>query len=170
MSAGRRTGPLDPAAAAPSLSDQTGFDLDIEEEHDGRVARPELPHAALIFVGGVLGTLARDVVVTHWPSPSDGLPWAVMIINLTGAFVLGALGASLFTRKPEWVGPRLFLATGVLGGWTTYCTIITGTLILGHHGAHGWAAVSLFLSITVPVLGAGLGILVGSLLLRGRRT
>jgi CrcB protein len=123
---------------------------------------------ALVFIGGFLGTLARYGVVDRHPASTRSVDATVLLINLSGALILGILGTSLFTRRPSWVGLRLSLATGLLGGWTTYSAVIAGALLLSHDHATAAGLTTLVLELIVPVLGAGLGLLLGSLLTRAR--
>ena len=46
---------------------------------------------ALVALGGIVGTAARYGFARAVPTPSGGWPWATFIVNLVGAFVLGAL-------------------------------------------------------------------------------
>jgi fluoride exporter len=83
----------------------------------------------LVVVGGGLGSGARYLVST-WALArlGSGFPWGTLTVNVVGSLLLGAmvqLGIST-----ELIGPetRLFLATGVLGGFTTYSTFNYETL------------------------------------------
>ncbi|MEV6306199.1 CrcB family protein [Actinoplanes sp. NPDC051861] len=75
----------------------------------------DVDRAALVAVsaGGVLGALARYAISAAWP----GTPWATWAINVSGCFLIGALYTLVDRRIP-----RLFLGTGVLGGYTTFST------------------------------------------------
>ncbi len=68
---------------------------------------------AAVSAGGALGALARFAVTTALA----GSPWATWLVNVTGCFLIGVL-YTLVDRKV----PRLFLGTGVLGGYTTFST------------------------------------------------
>ncbi len=121
----------------------------------------------LVLAGGVLGTLGRYGVESLLPA-GDGWPWGTLTANVTGAFALGALLETLAQRGPESrVGRRvrLFVGTGVLGGYTTYSTYAVETDRLLSGGA-GFLA----LSYVVLTLLAGLGAAaVGVWLAAGRR-
>lgn len=91
-----------------------------------RFAHPFSPGVlALVFAGGVLGALSRWALGTAIPAP-DGWPLATLLINLSGALVLGGLLESLARRGPD-VGRRrlvrLTAGTGFLGAFTTYSTL-----------------------------------------------
>jgi CrcB protein len=159
----RRLSRFDLGATLRSLSTPVVLDPDIEPEVPGPPRGPSLPHLVLVFLGGFIGTLARYGVVFHHPAPTGSLDPTILLINTSGAFVLGVLGTTLFVRHQEWVGLRLTIATGVLGGWTTYSAVIAGSLTLAHQRAHLATLANLVFEMVVPVLGAGLGLLIGAL-------
>lgn len=81
------------------------------------------PALSLVFAGGVVGTSARAWVTSVWPG------WvALTLVNLLGAFVLGWFLARLRQVRAA-AGPdahqglQWFVATGVLGAFTTYGTL-----------------------------------------------
>ena len=125
-----------------------------------------LPHALAVFAGGFLGTLARYLLAHANPSPARSVDWLLLVINMTGSLILGALVTSVFARRPDAIGFRLFFATGVLGGWTTYSAIIASTITLGHQRLWGAAGVTLLVQLVGPVLAAFAGLRLG-LVLRG---
>ncbi len=75
-------------------------------------------------VGAIFGAIVRYAITNygkaHW---SRNFPYATLLINLTGAFILGFL----FTLKLP-IFPYAFLATGILGGYTTFSTLNTELL------------------------------------------
>ena len=92
---------------------------------------PRADEVAVVAVGGVIGALARagiGVVIPH-PDPS-AWPWATFITNLLGCVLLGLVVAYADGRHEQWLitAPtrarlvRPLLATGVLGGFTTFST------------------------------------------------
>jgi CrcB protein len=70
---------------------------------------------AAVFAGGFAGAIARAVVVGALPA-GDGWPWATFLVNVAGAFALGAL----LTRLPSGSLGRPLLGTGVCGALTTF--------------------------------------------------
>ena len=79
---------------------------------------------AAIFVGGGIGSVLRyavTLVVTQRFGP--GFPWATFAINITGSLIIGAV-FELSQTRALGVTPlvRIFLMTGVLGGYTTFST------------------------------------------------
>lgn len=107
----------------------------------------------LAAAGGALGTAARYLVnlgVAHWFNPS--WPWATPVVNVLGCGLMGAL-YMLFARWwPGGEGLRIFLATGVLGGFTTFSAFTLDVWLLVERGAHAAAALYLAGSIVCAML------------------
>lgn len=83
----------------------------------------------LVFAGGALGTSVRYLLTLSVP-PVGGVPLITLLLNVTGAFVLGWLLQSLALHGPdEGVRRdlRLFAGTGILGGYTTYSSLAVDT-------------------------------------------
>lgn len=134
-------------------------------------ARPYLRWRSLGLVasGGAVGTAARATLVLVVPS-LDGLPVAVFLINIVGAFLLGALidavaGAADVHRA---IGARLLLGTGALGGFTTYSALTVGVVLLIQAGRWADAVGYALLSVTLGVGAAFLGALASAALRRRR--
>ncbi|QIM19703.1 CrcB family protein [Leucobacter coleopterorum] len=93
-----------------------------------------LADLGLVALGGTLGTLGR-YGLSEALGEVAGLPFGVLIINLSGAFLLGALLEALALRGTDTGArriTRLLLGTGVLGGYTTYSLLATDiALMLG---------------------------------------
>lgn len=109
----------------------------------------------LVFAGGSIGTAAR-LAVGLWMPDVGGIPFATLAVNVLGALLIGILAA----RLPQTTGLRLFLGTGVLGGFTTYSAFMTGTVALWSAApvlAFAYAAGSLVLGLGSAALGLRLG-------------
>ena len=87
----------------------------------------------LVGVGGALGTLARYACSLTWPTASGTFPTTILLVNLSGAFLIG-LTLSVLVRIGRTGGPRLFSCIGVLGGWTTMSTASVSADLLIAHG------------------------------------
>ena len=82
------------------------------------------PVLVAVSVGGVLGALGRALMATAIPHTATGFPWSTFVINVSGCLLIGALMVLL---TEVWTGRRLlrpFLATGMLGGYTTFSTYV----------------------------------------------
>src|SRR3954453_5186330 len=84
----------------------------------------------LAALGGALGALARWGVATALPSSPGAWPWATLLVNLTGCLLRCVLLAVRLARFPGTPWLRPFLATGVLGGYTTFSTFAVETVTL----------------------------------------
>lgn len=110
--------------------------------------------ALLVFAGGTLGTAARMTLVV----PQDTV-WATIgtaVVNLLGAFALGYLNGAMM-RRPATArqrSTRLFLGTGMLGGFTTYSAFAV-------QAASGWWLLMGVLTVVVGVAVAWGGLLLG---------
>lgn len=125
-----------------------------------RVARPPVAVLGLVAVGGAVGAVARTALSLHWPPAAGGFPWSTLLENTTGAFALGWLLAVLpYRRRYGWAGP--LLATGFLGGYTTFATMGLELHALGGLGAVGLAATYLLASAVLGLLAVAAGIGLG---------
>ena len=118
-----------------------------------------------VFAGGVLGGLARQGIVDLWPGGT--VPWAVLLINVAGAFLLGAVvevvGARLLHRHPSLTVrvARPLLGTGFCGGFTTFSSLAVAVDTLTRDGRAGAAVAYLGLSLVLGLAAAGAGSAVG---------
>lgn len=116
-----------------------------------------------VGVGGALGGLARYLLTVAIPESRDGLPWTTLVINVVGAFALGALSAVLAEHPdaPRWLRP--LIGTGLLGGFTTfsaYALAIDDRFgLLGGSADPGLAWLGLALALLVGPLAAALGLM-----------
>ncbi|KQS07524.1 hypothetical protein ASG04_15325 [Curtobacterium sp. Leaf183] len=116
----------------------------------------------LVALGGAIGTAVRAVLAEAAPAV-DGVSWTILGINVVGAFCLGLLLEHLARRGPDEgrrQTVRLFVGTGVLGGFTTYSTLADDTARLltdGRWGAgSGYALLSVVLGLVAVVGGLAL--------------
>ena len=110
-----------------------------------------------VAAGGAIGAVLR-FGVTGWMARAEGLgfPLGVLVVNILGSFLIGALAVLSFQRGFAHLNP--FLITGILGGFTTFSTFSLEALTLYERGAIGAALVyvglSLVLSLAAVVLGS----------------
>jgi CrcB protein len=95
---------------------------------------------AAVAAGGVLGALARYAIGVTWPHTPTEFPWATWSINVSGCFLIGVLYTLLARFRPGHRLVRLFLGTGVLGGYTTFSTAGTDVLYAAPAVAVGYLA------------------------------
>ncbi|MFJ5486868.1 CrcB family protein [Hansschlegelia beijingensis] len=74
----------------------------------------------LVALGGALGSVARYLVnIASSRVFGMGFPWGTLTVNVVGGFAMGLL-AALLALKGGSQEMRVFLMTGVLGGFTTF--------------------------------------------------
>jgi fluoride exporter len=76
-----------------------------------------------IFVGGVIGAVARVGLSEALPHGVGGWPWATFTVNMVGALLLGWFVTRLGERLPPSTYRRPLLGTGLCGGLTTFSTM-----------------------------------------------
>jgi CrcB protein len=113
----------------------------------------------LVFIGGSLGSTLRQIVNVVCPRfLGTAFPYHTFIINITGSIVMGLI-AGYFTLKGDgsqhW---RLFLMTGILGGYTTFSAFSLDTAQLYERGAIGLALVYVLGSVVFSILGLFAGL------------
>jgi CrcB protein len=96
--------------------------------------------AFLIFLGGGLGSVARWLMADKVAAATTlAFPWGTLAVNALGCGLLGLLTGWLAVRGQLSEPWRLALATGVLGGFTTYSAFTLDAVALWERG-QPWAA------------------------------
>jgi CrcB protein len=75
-----------------------------------------------IYIGGVIGALARVGLAEATPHAPGGWPWGTFAVNMVGALLLGYFFARL-SDHPEDSLAHPFLSTGICGTLTTFSTL-----------------------------------------------
>ncbi|WP_067216441.1 fluoride efflux transporter CrcB [Stappia indica] len=116
-------------------------------------------HLFLVALGGGLGAAGRHLVnLAALRTFGPGFPAGTLTVNVLGSLAMGLLVGWLASR-PEGVGSglRLFLATGFLGGFTTFSAFSLDAVTLWERGeattALAYAAVSVIVSILALLAG-----------------
>jgi len=111
-----------------------------------------------IALGGAAGATSRHLV-SLWAMRllGTGLPWGTLLVNVAGSFVMGAFIELLALRFQGSLELRLAIATGFLGGFTTFSAFSLDFAVMWQRGDVAWAvayaAASVFLSIGALFLG-----------------
>ena len=116
-------------------------------------------HWLLVFVGGGLGAAARHGVNRAglaWFGPD--FPWWTLAVNVTGSLLIGLL-AGLFGSLEAGQNARLFLITGLLGGYTTFSAFSLDALTLWERGAEMQAGLYVAASVFLSLLAAAIGLM-----------
>lgn len=111
-----------------------------------------------VGAGGAVGSALR-YLVWRLLGATGGFPWATVLVNVAGSFVLGLL-AGLYAGR---VGPtmRLALFFGFLGGFTTFSTFTSETVVLARTGSATLAVGNVAISVVVGLAAAFAGVLLG---------
>jgi CrcB protein len=115
----------------------------------------------LAAAGGALGSGARhlvNVAALRWLGP--GFPWATLGVNVLGSLAMGLVIEALILRRVAGPEARTFLATGLLGGFTTFSAFSHDVVSLLERGAHAAAVGYVLASVLVSIaaLYAGLAL------------
>ena len=113
----------------------------------------------IVFLGGGLGSCLRAAFLTGLAPTGANAP--VLLVNLLGAFVLGVVFVLADEAGLLRAQARLFLAVGVLGGFTTFSTLGWGADTLLARHATGVAFGYLVASIGGGVAAVAAGLLAG---------
>lgn len=110
----------------------------------------------LVALGGTVGTAARLALALLIPD-AGGFPLATLAANVLGALLIGVLASCL----PRTSDTRIFLGTGILGGFTTYSAFAVGAVTLWS-GMPLLAGLYVLLTLVLGVAAAILGMRLGS--------
>lgn len=107
----------------------------------------------MIAIGGALGSIARYAAVAYLtPMLSYRFPFGTFIVNISGSFLIGAAYVVIIEKAvipSEW---RLFIITGILGGYTTFSAFSLEMLQM-------WQEGQVVLSLVYAVSSVALGLL-----------
>ena len=106
--------------------------------------------ALLVFIGGGLGALLRYLAALI-----VGGPIATLGVIVAGGFVIGLLAGALPADASQL---RLFLMTGLLGGFTTFSAFSLDALALWQRGQPGHAAAYVIASVLLSLAAAAAGL------------
>ena len=113
----------------------------------------------IVFLGGGFGAALRHGVnLAVARTFGTGFNYATLFENVSGSLVMGLL-VGYFTFKgvvpQHW---RLFMTTGILGGYTTFSAFSLDTILLYERGQLGLAALYVILSVALSVGGLWAGL------------
>ena len=105
----------------------------------------------IVFLGAGLGGCLRHGVNLLCKSFTPF--WATFLINVTGSLAMGMVIAYLAHRGNLSQNYRLFVATGMLGGYTTFSTFSLDAAVLIEKGKAGTACAYLVGSVVLGLVG-----------------
>src|SRR6185436_4475300 len=116
----------------------------------------------LVFVGGGLGASLRHLVnLICARCIGIEFPWGTFIINITGSTVMGLIAGYLAFKGEASQPWRLFLMTGILGGYTTFSAYSLDAALLYERGEFVLALLYVLGSVVLSIaeLFAGLALM-----------
>jgi CrcB protein len=113
----------------------------------------------LVFIGGGLGSSLRYTInVVCMRCVSSAFPYHTFLINITGSTVMGLIAGYLAFKGDAAQSWRLFLMTGVLGGYTTFSAFSLDTGLLYERGEIGLALLYVLGSVVLSIAGLFAGL------------
>jgi fluoride exporter len=117
----------------------------------------------IVFLGGGIGSALRHGVnLLCTRLFGVGFPFGTLTVNITGSIVMGLLAGYFAFKGDAAQSWRLFLMTGILGGYTTFSAFSLDAILLYERGQIGMAALYIATSGAVSIL----GLLAGLMLIR----
>ncbi|QDZ10440.1 fluoride efflux transporter CrcB [Devosia ginsengisoli] len=116
----------------------------------------------LVGAGGALGAMSRygiSVLIGRlWPM---SFPLATLLINIIGSLAMGLFVGLMARLLPTWQNEaHLFVAVGILGGFTTFSSFSLDAIVLIERGEMVQAISYVLLSVVLCLIGLYLGLLV----------
>jgi CrcB protein len=108
----------------------------------------------IVFIGGGLGAALRhgvNLASLRWLGAA--FPYATLFENVTGSLVMGLLAGYFAFKGDASQSWRLFLTTGILGGYTTFSAFSLDAALLYERGELGLAAVYVLASVLLSIAG-----------------
>ncbi|XUY28092.1 fluoride efflux transporter CrcB [Agrobacterium sp. rho-8.1] len=117
---------------------------------------------ALVAAGGAIGSIARYLVgVWSVRLAGPNFPWGTITVNIVGAFLIGLMVEVVARRFDASAEMRVFIVTGVIGGFTTWSSFTLDAVTLFERGDMGQAALYLAGSLTLSFAAIFAGLALG---------
>lgn len=121
-----------------------------------------MQHFFIVAMGGALGAGLRHLVnIAVLRLAGSGFPWSTLAVNIAGSFAMGLFVEMLARRFGGSAELRLFVATGILGGFTTFSAFSFDIAVLYDRGAIGSAVFYVSASLVMAVLALFFGMWLG---------
>ena len=109
----------------------------------------------LVGLGGAIGSILRYAGTLL--SGTNLFPWAILLINIAGSFVIGTVMAISLKNEVFAENWKLFLATGICGGFTTFSAFSLDNLLLLENGKWGMLILNIAGSVILGMVAVWLG-------------
>jgi CrcB protein len=120
----------------------------------------------LVALGGAIGSVLRWIVIAVAGARfGPAFPYGTLAVNLAGSFAIGVV-FELTAGPAGIISPpvRLFLATGICGGFTTFSTFTLDALALSREGSTPFALVYIVGSVVLGLVAVYLGVVAARVL------
>ncbi|MND66700.1 putative fluoride ion transporter CrcB [compost metagenome] len=120
----------------------------------------------LAALGGAIGSVLRYLVgvfSVRWFGP--GFPWGTLTVNVIGSFIIGLSVEMIARRFDASMELRVFIVTGIIGGFTTWSSFSLDTMVLFERGAITAAAAYVIGSLVVSFAAVFAGLALGRAML-----
>lgn len=81
----------------------------------------------LVFMGGAIGAISRELLMVSVPTMNNHFPLDIFVANIVASLLLGVV-AGLLMRNKISQGMNTFLATGIMGGLSTFSSFVYGAV------------------------------------------
>jgi CrcB protein len=113
----------------------------------------------IVFLGGGIGAALRHGVnLGSARLLGTAFPYHTLIINVTGSLVMGLIAGYFALKGDSSQSWRLFLTTGILGGYTTFSAFSLDAALLYERGELGLAALYVGASVALSIGGLFAGL------------
>jgi CrcB protein len=113
----------------------------------------------IVFLGGGVGAALRHGInVATARTLGTAFPYATLLINISGSFIMGLVAAYFAFKGGASQHWRLFLTTGILGGYTTFSAFSLDAALLYERGEIGMAALYVIASVAISIAGLFAGL------------
>lgn len=115
----------------------------------------------IVFLGGGIGAALRHLVNQLMGRlVTLDFPMGIMAINISGSFIMGiAAGYFAFKAGEDWTqSARLFVTTGILGGYTTFSAFSLDAMVLYERGDVALALFYIIGSVVFSIIGLAAGL------------
>jgi len=111
-----------------------------------------------VFVGaGLGGVLRHGVNRASLAYLGPGFPYGTLFVNLLGGFLMGALAETFLIKGGGSQEFRLFLTTGLLGGFTTFSAFSLDAALMWQRNDHASLALYVLASVLFSVAALFMG-------------
>ena len=108
----------------------------------------------IVFLGGGIGAAMRHGInLAAARALGTAFPYGTLLINISGSFVMGLVAAYFAFKGDASQHWRLFLTTGILGGYTTFSAFSLDAALLYERGELGMAALYVAASVALSIAG-----------------